>query len=52
MKGGRIVLKSPTMPRCAPLKMGASGSVLMATMSLEPLISARCWVAPEIPMAT
>ena len=30
--------------------MGASGSVLIATMVLESFIPARCWMAPEMPM--
>src|SRR5438094_10623479 len=31
--------------------MGASGSLLTATMVLLPFIPARCWIAPEIPAA-
>src|ERR1700730_8380617 len=31
--------------------MGASGSLLTATMVLEVCIPARCWIAPEIPTA-
>src|SRR6201992_452174 len=31
--------------------MGASGSLLTAAMVLEVCIPARCWIAPEIPMA-
>src|SRR3970040_2254623 len=31
--------------------MAASGSALMATMVLAPLIPATCWVAPEMPTA-
>ena len=34
------------------LKMGASGSLLMATMVLEFFMPARCWTAPEMPSAT
>ncbi|RUS14677.1 hypothetical protein BC937DRAFT_93489 [Endogone sp. FLAS-F59071] len=29
--------------------MGASGSLLMATMVLESFMPAKCWIAPEIP---
>uniref|UniRef100_A0A6B0UYC6 Putative secreted protein n=1 Tax=Ixodes ricinus TaxID=34613 RepID=A0A6B0UYC6_IXORI len=32
--------------------MGASGSLLMATIVLESFMPARCWMAPEIPTAT
>src|SRR5512138_1985088 len=32
--------------------MGASGSLLTATITFEPFIPARCWIAPEIPAAT
>lgn len=32
-------------------KIGASASLLMATMSFESFMPARCWMAPEIPMA-
>ena len=31
--------------------MGASGSLLIATITLEVFIPARCWIAPEMPMA-
>src|SRR6266511_3896731 len=33
-------------------KMGASPSLLTATIVLEVCIPARCWIAPEIPTAT
>ena len=33
-------------------KMGASRSLLMATMCLAPFMPTRCWVAPEMPHAT
>ena len=29
--------------------MGASGSLLMATIVLESFIPDKCWMAPEIP---
>lgn len=31
--------------------IGASASLLTATMTLESLIPAKCWMAPEIPNA-
>lgn len=31
--------------------MGASASLLMATIVLDPFIPAKCWIAPEIPTA-
>src|SRR5438128_254640 len=37
------------MPKSAILKIGASGSLLMAQITLEVRIPARCWMAPEIP---
>ncbi len=49
---GRTLCTSPTIPRSATEKMGASWSLLMATMFLEFFIPTRCWVAPEIPQAT
>ena len=39
------------MPRSARAKIGASGSLLTATMALEVCIPARCWMAPEMPAA-
>ena len=39
------------MPRSATEKMGASWSLLMATMFFEFFMPTRCWVAPEIPQA-
>src|SRR6516165_9886453 len=32
--------------------MGASGSLFTATMTFEPFMPARCWIAPEMPAAT
>jgi hypothetical protein len=49
---GAMVNRSPTTPRSAISKIGASGSLLMATMVLEVCIPARCWIAPEMPSAT
>ena len=48
---GSTLWTSPTMPRSATAKIGASGSLLMAMMFLEPFIPTRCWVAPEMPAA-
>lgn len=48
---GTTLNKSPTTPYCASLKIGASGSLLIATMTLAVRIPARCWIAPEIPQA-
>ena len=45
---GRIENRSPTTPRSAMRKMGASASLLMATMCFEDDMPARCWIAPEI----
>ena len=39
------------MPRSAIVKIGASGSLLMAMMFLEPFMPTMCWVAPEMPQA-
>ena len=37
--------------QCHTWKMGASGSLLIATITLESFMPARCWIAPEMPMA-
>ena len=39
------------MPRSATWKIGASWSLLMATMFYEFFMPTMCWVAPEIPQA-
>ena len=49
---GSTLCTSPTIPRSATEKMGASWSLLMATMFFEFFMPTRCWVAPEIPQAT
>ena len=51
MSFGSTLCTSPTMPRSATEKMGASWSLLMATMFFEFFMPTRCWVAPEIPQA-
>ena len=48
---GTTLWTSPTTPRSATEKIGASRSLLMATMFFEPFIPTRCWVAPEMPQA-
>src|SRR5579863_944248 len=48
---GTTVNRSPTMPRSAISKMGASGSLLIAMIVLEVCMPARCWMAPEMPTA-
>ena len=48
---GTIWKRSPTMPYVATLKIGASGSLLIATMTFDEPIPARCWIAPETPHA-
>src|SRR6266404_1310329 len=42
---------SPTMPYLATPKIDASASELTATMVLTCFMPARCWMAPETPMA-
>src|SRR3954453_18433505 len=49
---GTTVFRSPTTPKSASSKIGASGSLLMATMVFEVCMPARCWIAPEMPTAT
>ena len=48
---GTTVFRSPTTPKSASSKIGASGSLLMATMVFEVCMPARCWIAPEMPTA-
>lgn len=51
VSAGTTSKRSATTPTSATSKMGASGSLLMATMKFEPFIPTRCWMAPEIPQA-
>jgi hypothetical protein len=51
MSLGSTLWTSPTMPRSATEKIGASGSLLMAMMFFEPFMPTMCWVAPEMPAA-
>ena len=48
---GRIWKRSPTTPKSALEKTGASGSLLIATITLAVDMPARCWIAPEMPQA-
>ena len=48
---GTTVFRSPTTPKSASSKIGASGSLLTATMVLLVCMPARCWIAPEMPTA-
>src|SRR2546423_13316317 len=43
--------RSPTRPMSATSKIGASLSLLMATMVRASLMPVRCWIAPEMPPA-
>jgi 2-polyprenyl-6-methoxyphenol hydroxylase-like FAD-dependent oxidoreductase len=43
--------RSPTTPKSASSKIGASGSLLIAMMVLAVCMPARCWIAPEMPTA-
>ena len=49
---GRSFKTSATNPTCATSKIGAVGSVLIATIRLASFISATCCMAPLIPQAT
>jgi len=49
---GMTLCTSPTIPRSATWKIGASWSLLMATMFFEFFMPTMCWVAPEMPQAT
>ena len=48
---GRILFRSPTMPRSENSKIGAFASLLIATMFSELCIPTLCWIAPEMPAA-
>src|SRR5205823_4572903 len=48
---GTTLCTSPTTPRSATEKIGASLSLLMAMMFLAPFMPTRCCVAPEMPAA-
>ena len=48
---GTIWCRSPTTPMSQKSKIGAFGSLLIATIVPEPCIPTLCWIAPEIPQA-
>jgi len=48
---GTTVKTSPTTPKSAMSKMGASPSLFTATIVLAVCIPALCWMAPEMPRA-
>ncbi len=48
---GAICVRSPTTPRSAKSKIGAFGSLLIATIVPDPCMPTLCWIAPEIPSA-
>src|SRR4051794_29575333 len=52
VRTGSTWCRSPTTPKSTSSKIGASGSLLTATIVLEVCIPARCWIAPEMPAAT
>src|SRR5215212_5167411 len=49
---GSTVNRSPTTPKSTSSKIGASSSLLTATIVLDVCMPARCWIAPEMPLAT
>src|SRR5512132_4344047 len=48
---GTISCTSPTTPRSENSKIGACGSLLIATITPDACIPTLCWIAPEIPQA-
>src|SRR5437764_12938575 len=48
---GRILLRSPTIPRSENSKIGAFWSLLIATMFSLDCMPTLCWIAPEMPAA-
>ena len=52
VSSGTISFRSPTTPRSAYSKIGACGSLLIATIVPEPCMPTLCWIAPEMPTAT
>ncbi len=51
INAGRNCKASATTPRSASRKIGASGSLLIATMRFAPFMPTTCWSAPLIPTA-
>ena len=48
---GTTSCTSPTTPRSENSKIGAFGSLLIATITFELCIPTLCWIAPEMPQA-
>src|SRR6266545_220978 len=48
---GTISCRSPTTPRSQNSKIGAFGSLLIATTVPELCMPTLCWIAPEMPQA-
>src|SRR4029079_8513861 len=48
---GTIWCRSPTTPMSQKSKIGAFGSLLIATIVPDPCIPTLCWIAPEMPHA-
>ena len=46
-----VMGRSPTRPMSAASKIGASPSLLIATMVRASLMPVMCWMAPEMPIA-
>ena len=51
VSSGTILNRSPTRPMSATWKIGASSSLLIAMIVFESFMPARCWIAPEMPIA-
>ena len=51
VNSGKILKTSPTTPKSATLKIGAVSSLLIAMITSDSSIPAKCWIAPEIPQA-
>src|SRR5574343_92380 len=51
VSSGTAANRSASRPKSATEKIGASGSWLIATITLESFMPARCWMAPEMPAA-
>ncbi len=51
ISSGTILKRSPTSPMSATWKIGASSSLLMAMIVFKSFMPARCWIAPEMPIA-
>ena len=49
VRAGTTLNRSPTTPRSAIFRIGASGSFVIATIRFAPFMPTRCWSAPLIP---